>query len=114
MAPTLPTILVTNVNFTLTATQTTPPTKTTKQKNQKTNYAAPAFCGNSGREGKHHMRSPTNHTESSTTNCNGLPTEDRQRRQQNAVIQKYNAKLGKHKEYPELTAVSEDQYKTTT
>ena len=57
--------------------QTLPPNK--RQLNlstsKKTNYAAPAFWGNSRREDVFTRRPPINHTTETTVECTGTPTE---------------------------------------
>ena len=60
--------------------------------------------GNSGHEGVLNRRSTIQYTQNSTTNCNGIPTDDWQRRQKVATIKKYNAKNETHKEYSQWIA----------
>ena len=56
---------------------------------------------------------PSNFTETTTTKCNGLPTEDWQRRPKIAAIRNYCKKHEKQKDYAEYITANEDQYMTT-
>ena len=110
MESTLPTIHDLSVKTNKIIKRTSPSKMPT---NKKTSYAAPAFRGNSRREGVFDRRSPTENTKNSTTDCNGTLTEDWLRRHAIATIDQQNAKHEQQKEYPEWTKDADDQCMTT-
>ena len=87
--------------------------RTRQSTNQKTNHVGRVFRGNSRREAYSKENSSIEYTQNSTTNCNGLLTEDWQRGQNVAAIKKHNAKNEQRREYPEWIIECEDQYKIT-
>ena len=99
MKPTLPTV-PNHIQERKTASivQTTVTTTADETKTRDT------IRGNSGHEGVLKRKYSIQYTQNSTINCNGIPTENWQRRRKVVPIKKYNAKNETHKEYSQWIA----------